>query len=232
MIPIKHRKTIQITTMPFNSQYFRHARLEILEFIPREHSRILEIGCGEGTFSNLLPSKPEYWGIEPSKLAANEATRKLSKVLIGTYESTKDSLPDKYFDLIICNDVIEHMADHDNFLQSIKEKLSINGCIVGSVPNVRYLPNLLELLLEKDWAYRDAGILDKTHLRFFTQRSLQECFIRNGYFIDQLAGINGLWVHFSLLQVFRFLSFKVKLAVLGKDTRFPQFAFRIRLSKA
>ena len=97
-------------------------RLEIKEFIPASYSRVLEIGCAEGFFALNLSKNCEYWGIEPSEKAAEAAAKKLNKVLAGKYEEVYAQLPDNYFDLVICNDVIEHMVDTDNFFQSIKRK--------------------------------------------------------------------------------------------------------------
>ena len=84
--------------------YFSHNRLDVAQFLPRnlENFRILDIGCGAGTFRSNISDKCEYWGIEPSILPAKHAMSKLDFVLIGTFESVFNQLPDNYFDLIIC----------------------------------------------------------------------------------------------------------------------------------
>lgn len=86
-------------------------------------------------------------------------------------DRTAAALPDQHFDMVICNDVIEHMVDHDHFLEHIKTKMRPGACIVGSIPNVRHLTALFKLLVAKDWPYSASGILDRTHLRFFTENS-------------------------------------------------------------
>lgn len=75
------------------------------------------------------------------------------------YDDVEAELPEQYFDLIVCNDVIEHMPDHDAFLEQIKRKLAPGGRLLISIPNVRYFSNLYNLLVRKDWEYKDAGVL-------------------------------------------------------------------------
>ena len=82
------------------------------------------------------------------------------------------------------------MADHDAFLRRVKQKISPGGVIVGSVPNVRYFKNLFDTLVLKDWDYKDAGILDRTHLRYFTLKSLSRSLRETGYSIDAIRAIN------------------------------------------
>ena len=89
----------------------------------------------------------EIWGVEPNPEAAARASNKLDRVLTGTYDSVASELPDCYFDLVICNDVIEHMPDYDAFLEAIKLKMCPSGHVVGSVPNVRHVTCLFKLLI-------------------------------------------------------------------------------------
>jgi 2-polyprenyl-3-methyl-5-hydroxy-6-metoxy-1,4-benzoquinol methylase len=105
------------------------------------------------------------------------AGEKLSTILIGSVEEQLDSLPDDYFDCIICNDIIEHLADPWKVMSSLKRKISPNGFFVCSIPNVLFWKNLYELLIKRDWKYVDSGILDKTHLRFFTKKVLYVSFM-------------------------------------------------------
>ena len=153
------------------SQYFRNHRAEVAPFLPLQYHRVLEIGCGEGKFRANLKLPCEYTGVEPSEMVAKFALATLDQVHVGTFESVASQLPRKHFDLVICNDVIEHMVDHDQFLESIKRNMTADGVLVGSVPNVRYVMHLWDLMVKKDWQYADTGILDRTHLRFFTEKA-------------------------------------------------------------
>jgi SAM-dependent methyltransferase len=212
--------------------YFANPRPEVAALLPTGARHVIEIGCGEGRFAGHVQGRSSYWGVEPSA-AALKARERLDRVLQGTWEQVVDELPLRHFDLAVCNDVIEHMPDPEAFLASLKTRLVPGACIVGSVPNVRYLPQLGELLWQRDWRYRDDGILDRTHLRFFTQRSVERLFSGQGFVIEQLCGLNDLqalapWpgrVRWGLTQ--RLL----ELLTLRShhDTRFLQIGFRARL---
>ncbi len=175
------------------SEYFAFERSDVKPFLPTHYRRVLEIGCGEGRFSQHLHSAQEYWGIEPDFEASRISADRMSQALCGTFESRYAELPDDYFDLVICNDVIEHMPDHSWFLDRIKTKMTRKGLLVGSVPNVRYITNLVDLLVRRDWPYTNSGVLDRTHLRFFTEKSLSRSFLENGFAIEALQGINSVF---------------------------------------
>ncbi len=211
--------------MGISSPYYQGARKEVARFLPEQYSRVLEVGCGEGGFHVNLNPDCEHWGIEPVHRAADIARHKLHRVIEASYHEALGQLPDHYFDLVICNDVVEHMVDPDEFFRTIKQKLSGKACLVGSIPNVRYIGNLFELLFLKDWKYKDDGILDRTHLRFFTDVSIKRVFYENGFMIEEYAGING--VEFRLLPL-RIMLKNVCVLLCGGDTRYLQFGFRIR----
>lgn len=170
--------------------YFKGYRNELEKFIPNNVKTVLEIGCGEGGFRASFDNNVEYWGVEPNKEVYKIAESKLYKVLNATYEEVEQDIPDNYFDLIVCNDVIEHMIDHDKFLENIKSKIKDDGYLLISIPNVRYIYNLYNLIFKKDWKYEKQGVLDKTHLRFFTKKSLIDTLTRHGYKIEKFEGIN------------------------------------------
>lgn len=213
--------------------YYLGTRPELKPFLPDNYTKVLEIGCGEGNFIKNLTKQCEYWGIEPTEHAAAIAEQNLFSVLHGTYQDVHAKLPERYFDLIICNDVIEHMVDHDRFLEEIKQKLSPDGCLVGSIPNVRFIGNLIEVLFKRDWRYREDGILDRTHLRFFTEKSLKRTFEQHNYKIVKLQGINSALPRLrSLKKIIKYILYRLtELITLGgsRDIKYLQFAFRIRL---
>jgi 2-polyprenyl-3-methyl-5-hydroxy-6-metoxy-1,4-benzoquinol methylase len=164
----------------------------MLAFVPEDSRRILEVGCGEGMFSAGLKNKlqAEVWGLERDPDAAEKAKSRMDKVLNGDVNLLIDRLPDGHFDCIVCNDVLEHLVDPCEVLARLKRKLSGKGVIVASIPNVRHISVLKELILQKQWRYADAGILDRTHLRFFTRRSILEMFDALGFDVIRIEGIN------------------------------------------
>ncbi len=205
--------------------YSPNLRAEVAAFLPHTYSRVLEIGCSYGTFRQNLPNPHEYWGVEPNTHVAQAASHNLDQVRNGLYEEVAEQLPNQYFDLVICNDVIEHMADPDHFLELIQEKMSAGAQLIGSIPNVRHISNLRNLLICKDWQYEDAGILDRTHLKFFTEKSLRNLFAAHQFEVEKLSGINDVSSRGFFPRLFSSLLYWV----LGSDVRYIQLGFRVRL---
>jgi hypothetical protein len=83
------------------------------------------------------------------------------------------------------------MPDHDAFFKEIKRIITKDGYLIGSVPNVRFYKNLQNILFKKDWKYVDSGILDQTHLRFFTFKSLERSLKQSGFLIQKINGANS-----------------------------------------
>jgi len=208
--------------------YSANLRSEVSLFLPNNYDRILEIGCSYGTFRKNLSSAHEYWGVEPDVNVAEVARQNLDIVLTGFYDGVANQLPEEFFDLVICNDVIEHLADPDHFLEAIKCKMTPGGYLIGSIPNVRHISNLKNLLVHKDWEYEDAGILDRTHLKFFTEKSLRKLFARHQFQVEKLSGINDI----SSRGFFPRILSKLLYLILGNDIRYVQLGFQVRLSAA
>ena len=200
--------------------------------LPPTYEKVLEVGCANGAFSAALKLASETWGVEQVQAAAAKAALRLTHVLNGKYDEVADRIPADYFDLAVCNDVIEHVEDHDRFLASIHEKLRPRACLIGSVPNVRNYRVLYELLVHRDWQYGDYGILDRTHLRFFTEKSLRRALERSGFDVEVLVGINSSIqrVDDALNMAKRAFFSCVSAATLGRyrDIRYLQFGFRAR----
>lgn len=171
--------------------YYQNRRNEIYAIVPPSANRVLEIGCAAGGFRLNFPTDIEYWGVEPVRDAAEQARQKNMKVLCGIYDDVQAQIPDGYFDVIVCNDVIEHVPDPESFLVSLKGKLAPAGVLVGSIPNVRFWGNLINLLLRRDWKYEESGVLDKTHLRFFTFKSFRRLMNKAGYELGLMEGIES-----------------------------------------
>lgn len=179
--------------------YHHNPRTEMLLLAPTEVKTALDIGCAAGLFARSLMDRngAEVWGVEPDNNAAREAGERLYRVINSTIEDAIDKLPDTYFDLIVANDVLEHLVDPEVCLKRLLPKLKADGQFLCSVPNVRYYKHLRELIVHGDWEYREEGILDRTHLRFFTIKSLAAMMRRLNCEIITLKCINGrkrLWL--------------------------------------
>lgn len=164
--------------------YYQNERRDLLPFIPRQGTRLLDIGCGEGAFALLLKREMGYneaWGMEIDDKASKIAATRLDRVIHGDVVSNLDELPDGYFDLISMNDILEHLMWPEELLARLRIKLSPNGRIFCSVPNIRQYRLLWNLLQHQDFEYTESGLLDRTHIRFFTRRTFLSLLTRAGY---------------------------------------------------
>lgn len=142
---------------------------------------ILEVGCSAGYFGAALKDVGHsVWGVEPNQTAAEAARTLLDGVYVGFIQDYFKAHPDKKFDVISFGDVLEHIAYPEEVLLLCKSHLNKNGAVVASVPNVSHLA-IRTMLMEGRWDYSELGILDRTHLRFFTRSSLIQLFSHSSY---------------------------------------------------
>ena len=173
--------------------YFNNIREEMMEFVPVSCKNTLEIGCSEGRFSTLIKERnnAEVWGVEMNSDASLVAEKVLHKVINKDFFAALPLLPLNYFDCIIFNDVLEHFTEPLDVLKEVKKHLNPEGVIVSSIPNVRFVGNLVDLLIKKDWEYKEeGGILDATHYRFFTKKSIIRLYNQAGFEVVKIKGIN------------------------------------------
>ncbi len=203
--------------------YYESSREVMLQYIPLTVRRTLEFGCGCGFFSESIRKRmhAECWGVEINERAAQIASEKLYKVIRSDATDSLTILPDDYFDCIILNDVLEHLADPFYLLDKMKAKLNNGGVAVLSIPNVRFWNHLRAFVWRGEWDYQDAGILDNTHLRFFTYKSLVKLFRTSGYEILTMEGLNP--THNTKFRI-------VNLLLLNRlwDARYHHFACVIK----
>lgn len=180
---------------------------------------VIDIGCGNGCFAEIIKNqnKAEVWGIELMQSEAEIAASVLDKVFVGECEKHLDALPNNYFDVIYFNDVLEHLVDPYSVLEIIRSKLSINGILISSIPNVRYHNTFMKLLIKKDWKYESYGVMDFTHLRFFTEKSIKRMYKEAGYEILISEGINRS-------RSIKPYLYNILVLFTQLDIRFPQFA--------
>ncbi|MCQ2394487.1 MAG: class I SAM-dependent methyltransferase [Kiritimatiellae bacterium] len=206
-----------------DAQYYEQVRPEIARLIVGRPKSILDVGCAGGFFKKNVKWDCDYHGVEPVAAAAREARANGVMVYEGFYQDVEAEIPARHFDLIVCNDVIEHVADPWELLESLKGKLAEGGTLIGSLPNVRYLLNLRDLLWRKDWRYLSAGVLDRTHLRFFTIKSARRLFEECGFEIEYLKP-SGPDRTQKMKKVLAPLFWPI-----GTDTLYMQMAFRLRV---
>ena len=215
------RRIMRSGSDPKPDNYYQNAREEVLPFIPGDATRALEVGCGEGHFGARLKARGvrEVWGIELAEDAARRASDRLERVLVGDIGRLIQALPAGYFDVVVFNDVLEHLVDPYDVLARIPICLNQKGVVVSSIPNIRFLPTFYELLAHKEWEYEESGILDRTHLRFFTVTSIPRMYERLGYEVLRHEGINPIE---HLPRRYRLANTLLRGRL--SDMRFTQFA--------
>jgi len=162
----------------------------LLEMVP-SGSRVLEVGCGTGHMSIYLRDRLgcEVIAVEVDPEAAREAEHKGVEVVVGDIEdqATLERLRGP-FDCAVFADVLEHLRRPDVVLRRIKGLIIPTGTVLASVPNVAFVGVVAELV-KGEFRYRDLGILDRDHLRFFTRKTVVELFEKAGYWVDTLEGV-------------------------------------------
>lgn len=161
-----------------SEQYFAGARTDIASLLPGRVETVLEVGCGTGATLRWLKESglaTSTTGIEVFRPAAQIAQSNVDRLFVGDAETILDApdLLNESFDVVLCLDVLEHLVDPWGFVSRITAKLKTGGTLIVSVPNVRHLSVLLDVVLRGRWDYGPEGILDRTHLRFFTRSSAQ-----------------------------------------------------------
>ena len=130
-------------------------------------------------------------GVEPDPAEAELARQVLDQVASGTFPAVApDVQRDGGYDVIVFNDVLEHMPDPVQALDAARDLLAPDGVVVSSIPNVRHVSASAPLVLRGQWTYVDLGVLDSTHLRFFTASSIRELFVGSGWEITRFEPIN------------------------------------------
>ena len=116
------------------------------------------------------------------------------EVIVGRFPDERSQLPvGERYDAIYFNDVLEHMQQPELALAAARDLLSPTGVIIASIPNIRHVSVLGKLIFRDEWRYTESGILDKTHLRFFTARSIRQLLEDGGWRIERFEGINRVW---------------------------------------
>ncbi|HEY3401319.1 MAG TPA: class I SAM-dependent methyltransferase [Geothrix sp.] len=175
-----------------NHGYYANNRDDMLAFIPAGVRRILEIGCGSGEFGAAIKRRGEVEivGVELVESAAAIARQRLDQVITADIQFQDLDLPGQSFDCLVCNDVLEHLVDPWSALARLRHFIKPDGWLVTSIPNVRHHKVVRRLLWPGEWRYEDEGILDRTHLRFFTRASARALVEGAGFEITHEEGIH------------------------------------------
>ncbi|MEM1049796.1 MAG: methyltransferase [Pseudomonadota bacterium] len=178
----KHHHTGSAADIPQGPRYFGTARTEILPHLPVRLSAVLDVGCGQGAtiaaIRETRPDTPDFWagGLELDPVAAGRAEAHCDRVWSGDVvaSSFDREIAAGSLDAVLCLDVLEHLADPWDLVRRLTPLIGAGGRLIISVPNVRNWKFLWRLFSKGDFRYRDAGLLDRTHLRFFVRETAIE----------------------------------------------------------
>ena len=167
--------------------YYQIARIELLDLLGTyQPKRVLEIGCGGG--ANLVALKQRWpscstTGLELRRDAANAARQSgyVDEVLEADVTAADEALfAAGQFDLIVMSHVLEHFASPELVLGRANRWLSDGGRVLIALPNIRHVSVLWDLVINGEFRYQPSGILDHTHLRFYTRKSATRFLTANG----------------------------------------------------
>ena len=156
-------------------EYFEEINEGILKFIPFNNTQdtisVLDVGCGSGALSEAIKKKGYVvWGIEENEDAAKKTAQRINKIIhadLTNYEFIKKEIDNNLFDYLIFSDVLEHLYDPFSIVQEYLKLLKMGGYILISVPNGVVWTNRLSFLFGR-FEYSDTGVMDRTHIRYFT----------------------------------------------------------------
>lgn len=180
---------------------------EVYRLVPK-NTKVLDIGCNTGYLGEALINKKDCYvfGIDFSREALKIAKKKLNKTKRFDLEKYQNPRINEKFDVIIFADVLEHVRYPKRLLNIYKNLLSEKGIIIASVPNVANIKNRFNLFCG-NWDYTRIGILDETHLRFFTKKTAMNLFKKSGYkptLADYTSGFSFLFFrYFEALKKIR-----------------------------
>ena len=164
----------------FNPSYIG-PRPDVAKLVPTRCTTVLDVGCATGALgAHLKETRPSLHvtGIEIDPEMAAVARDRIDHVVEGDVMDVVrgNVLADQRFDCVVLADVLEHLSDPWTAIKLMRDRVEPGGVVVASLPNVRHYSTLLSVFLFKRWPYRDRGIHDRTHLRFFAERNVRELF--------------------------------------------------------
>jgi 2-polyprenyl-3-methyl-5-hydroxy-6-metoxy-1,4-benzoquinol methylase len=190
--------------------YFANINMELLTCLPDTPGNILDIGCATGKLGEdimQMKNPGSYVGIEVVPSIAEIAKKRLTKVYVGRAEEVLTRLKSNSFDWVIMADSLEHTIDPWSILEQVNRVLNKDGHLLISLPNVRNLGVITELLVKGTWNYRDFGIMDKGHLRFFTKKTILGILEEGGFSVKKIySNPQNRWKKFRGRFISRLIS--------------------------
>lgn len=177
--------------MSGNLQYYSNIRQDLFRYIEKGENTILEFGCSEGRTGEALKKEGlagYYVGADIHQPSVDIASTFLDEAICANLDDFDFSkLGSNRFDYVICGDVLEHLYEPWDTVSNIHDLIKPGGKLIITLPNTRHYSVSLSLLFKGNWDYRDAGILDRTHIRFFTKKTAMKLFTKEQYGLSSIV---------------------------------------------
>lgn len=172
-----------------------HSLTKIIERV-EPNSKILEFGPAKGYLTKYLKEKLncKIYCVEINEELSKFAKNYSEKMIIGNLETLdfEKEFQNEKFDYIIFSDVLEHLFDPAKILRDVKKFLTDEGKLIASVPNIAHSSIILNLIND-EFYYNPTGLLDNTHIRFFTKKSLIRLFEQTGFYTEEIDSTTANW---------------------------------------
>jgi 2-polyprenyl-3-methyl-5-hydroxy-6-metoxy-1,4-benzoquinol methylase len=175
--------------------YFSGARKSFVDELPTSSTaRMLEIGCGNGdtaAYAKTTGKCVSSCGVELCEEPAEEARTKMDVVIVGDVETLELPFERESFDVLIMSEVVEHLRDPWAALRKLHPFLKPGAIVLAGSPNVAH-HSVLWMQIRGQWTHAPSGIMDRTHLRWFTPASYRQLFEDCGFTVDFSGTANPL----------------------------------------
>ena len=176
------------------NQAYIKLRKDIIALIEGENLKVLDVGCSNGINGKWLLDQgmaTEVIGIETHKESVVNAKQNITKVIEKSIEDEAllESLKGSAFDYIILGDVLEHLIDPWHVLSELEKSLKSSGKMIISLPNVQHLETIKHLVFKGKFPYEPSGLYDKTHMRWFTLKNIEELVDQADMNIEELTRV-------------------------------------------
>jgi 2-polyprenyl-3-methyl-5-hydroxy-6-metoxy-1,4-benzoquinol methylase len=206
--------------------YYANIRWDIVDLLQSDSNySILELGCGEGfTGREILKARKaiRYTGIELDENSANIAKTFLSEVIVGDVSNADLSGHIERHDVLILSEVVEHLQEPWSAVARLMKCVKIGGLVFASSPNIAHW-RIITRLVTGNFDYEDSGVMDDTHLRWFTPKTYRELFTQAGVEVSSVHCLNKLGLKGMVFNALTFGAFKHLIAsqmmLIGKRRR-------------
>lgn len=177
--------------------YFSRPRYDLIKLLPNNpNNKILELGSGGGdTLIEIKNRKlaSEVAGIELVEIpGSNQSNKLIDKFIIANVEQTTLLLLEAHYDIILIGDVLEHLENPWQTVTNLSSYLKPGGIFIASVPNIRFFTAMYKIYVKGDFGYKESGLFDKTHLRFFCKKNIIQLFTKPFLKIENIIPVESV----------------------------------------